>query len=342
MLTYFRAFLAQGPMCAVAFLAVYFILDLPPVSHSHWFTRLLSLDFSGALLLILATTALLFGLDRGSNVSWSSEYAYIPLAASLPLYVAFIFVEKHAPNPFAPPRIIFTRNLTPAYLCNFFAMAGYMATLFYIPLFFQAVDNLSSAAAGIRLIPGILGSVTGSVGGGIIMQRTGKYYTMTIIAYSLLFVGTTIIVACTGLLVNSTLGIIIGLAISGFGGGIGVTTTLIALIASADLADQAIVTACSYLFRSLGCSVGVSAVATVVQQVLRKQLRQKLKGEEAERIVREVRESLDFLKDLTPESRHLVREAYRVAVNRGFMVGTTILFGAVVASIFIRERKLSR
>jgi len=330
-------------MCFLAFLAVYFILSLPKTSHAHWATRIKHIDFLGAMLLISATSALLIGLDRGSNTSWTSILTISLLGASLPMYLLFMYVEHVAKHPFAPSRIIFNKALTPPFICNFFAFAGYMAMVFYIPLYFQAVSGLSSAQAGVRLIPAILGSVSGSVGGGLMMQKTGKYYWLTLWAYVMLLLGQIGILLCSGVLANSMTGIVLSLALSGVGGGIGVTTTLIALIACADPADQAIVTACSYLFRSLGSAVGVSLAATVVQQRLRDQLAKRLgDGEETDKIVQGVRESLEYLKQLTPEVREIVKICYARAVTAAFGFSGIVLVGAVVAAVFVRERKLSR
>jgi MFS family permease len=328
----------------VAFAAVYFVLHLPKVEESHWKEKLGRIDFLGAFCLVIATFTLLLGLDRGSNVSWSSNLAIVCLSVSSPLFAIFILVEmKWASNPFAPGHIIFERSLFASYLCNFFGIGGYMATLFYMPLFFQAVDGVSAFDAGLRLIPGIIASVLGSIGGGIIMQKTGKYYWITVMAYALLTCGATIIVLFSGLILNSTIGIITGLVFTGFGGGMGVTTTLIALIANADPKDQAIATACSYLFRSLGSVLGLSISATVVQQSLRTQLRAKLSdGDEADKIVERVRQSLDYINELDPRTRELVRGCYQKATNAAFGLTVLLVSGALVASFFIREKKLSK
>jgi hypothetical protein len=328
----------------VAFAAVYFVLHLPKVEESHWKEKLGRIDFLGAFCLVIATFTLLLGLDRGSNVSWSSNLAIVCLSVSSPLFAIFILVEmKWASNPFAPGHIIFERSLFASYLCNFFGIGGYMATLFYMPLFFQAVDGVSAFDAGLRLIPGIIASVMGSIGGGIIMQKTGKYYWITVMAYALLTCGATIIVLFSGLILNSTIGIITGLVFTGFGGGMGVTTTLIALIANADPKDQAIATACSYLFRSLGSVLGLSISATVVQQSLRTQLRAKLSdGDEADKIVERVRQSLDYINELDPRTRELVRGCYQKATNAAFGLTVLLVSGALVASFFIREKKLSK
>jgi hypothetical protein len=118
---------------------------------------------------------------------------------------------------------------------------------------------------------------------------------------------------------------------------------LIDAVSNAAPEDQAVTTACSYLFRSLGSVVGVSLSSTVIQQSLRDSLKEALgSGKEAENVVQKVRKSLDAIKELDPKTAQLVRDCYKQAVINGFtlMVGITVL--AVVSSVFIREKRLSR
>jgi len=137
---------------------------------------------------------------------------------------------------------------------------------------------------------------------------------------------------------------------------------LISLIANAAPADQAVATACSYLFRSLGSVVGMSVAASVVQQSLRIQLRDKLKsGKDADEIVRKVRESLDAIKTLDPKIAEIVRQCYGTATGAGFILMTGIVACALISActsfaggpsrigwranvpiVFIREKKLSK
>ena len=133
-----RAFLAQVPMCALAFVSVAVALKLPKVESSGWKAKLRRVDFLGAFVLVCAVFTLLLGLDRGSNVSWSATMTIVSLSVSFALFIFFVIVEqKFAAEPFAPGRIIFERTLFASYLCNFFSFAGWLAALFYIPLFYQ-------------------------------------------------------------------------------------------------------------------------------------------------------------------------------------------------------------
>ena len=163
------------------------------------------------------------------------------------------------------------------------------------------------------------------------MKRTGRYYWLTVCAYTFLALGIIPIILCAGLVTNNTYGISVGLVVGAFSNGIGVTTSLIALIANAAHEDQAVATACSYLFRSLGSVVGISLTATVVQQSLRGQLREKLgSSNDAAMIEMKVRESLDYLKTLDPATREIVRQCYGHSITAGF---TLMIFIASFAAI---------
>lgn len=338
------AFLAQFPMCILAFIAVSFMLKLPARESTHWKDKLRRIDFLGALVLVGAVLGFLLGLDRGSNVSWSMPLTIVSLCVSVVLFGVFILVEIYfAAEPFAPGHIIFSRTFFALYCCNFFSFGGWLAALFYIPLYFQAVDGVSATVAGLRLLPSILAGVTGSLLAGIIMRRTGKYFWLTIIAYSSLTLGCFTIYLFSGGVTESTVPMVLGMVFSAFGNGIGVTTTLIGLISNATFEDQAVVTACSYLFRSLGSVIGLSLSSTVVQQLLRERLRLRLKdSKDIDYIVNGVRESLDFIKKLDPDVAQIVRSCYGWSTNKGFGFMVVVVFFALFSACFMREAKLSR
>ncbi|KAL8651875.1 MAG: hypothetical protein Q9210_003011 [Variospora velana] len=338
------AFLAQAPMCALAFVSVTFVLHLPKRESAGWKKKLARVDFLGAFVLVSAVFTLLLGLDRGSNDSWTIPVTIASLSISFPLFILFALVEQRfAAEPFAPGRIIWDRSLVACYLCNFFSFAGYLSVIFYIPLFFQAVDGLTATQASVRLLPTILSGVCGSLFGGLLMQKTGRYYWLTVIAYSMLFLGILIVMLFSDLVMNNTYGIAVGLVLGGFGNGIGVTSSLIGLISNAAQADQAVATACSYLFRTMGSVVGLSLSATVVQQSLRNQLQERLNsGKDAEEVVRQVRQSLDYIKTLPPEVKQVVKECYSHATRDGFGLMLGITFFSMLSAWFIREKRLSK
>ena len=177
------------------------------------------------------------------------------------------------------------------------------------------------------------------------MQKTGKYYWITVIAYQFLVPAMIMILVFSGLAVNSTYGISVGIALGGFTNGIGITTTLLGLLSNAAPEDQAVVTACSYLFRSLGSIIGLALASTVVQQVLRTELTRELgSGDYGDQIARQVRESLDVIKTLDPALRDVVRECYGRSVRAGYglLIGFVILSALSSCEYFIYPTKPDR
>ncbi|KAL6236271.1 hypothetical protein BDW75DRAFT_229601 [Aspergillus navahoensis] len=314
------AFIAQFPLCVLAFIAVSVVLDLPAPEDSHWKSKLRRIDFPGAVVLIGAVLGFLVGFDRGSNVSWTMPLTVVSLSLSACLFGLFVVVEiYYATEPFAPGHIIFDRGFVAAYGCNFFSFGGWLSGLFYLPLYFQAMDGVSATVAGLRLLPSIFAGVSGSLFAGFVMKWTGKYYWLTAAGYVSLTLGLIVITLFSGVVAESLVPILIGTVACAFGNGIGVTTTLISLISNATPEDQAVVTACSYLFRSLGSVIGLALSSTVVQQVLRNRLRYALRdSKDIDRIVDGVRQSLDFIKTLDPAVARTVRDCYGWATNKGF------------------------
>jgi len=104
-----------------------------------------------------------------------------------------------------------------------------------------------------------------------------------------------------------------------------------------------VATACSYLFRSLGSTVGVSLSSTAANQVLRKQLEARLRsGKDVDIIVDGVRRNLGFIKTLEPATRTIVRRCYELSIRSAFTLEIGIVAGAAISAWFIREKSLSK
>jgi predicted MFS family arabinose efflux permease len=203
----------------LAFLSVYLVLDLPQRDNSHWSVKFFRIDFVGAFTLVSAVFLLLFGLDNGSNKGWGKRITFVPLALVPVLFAVFVLVEaKVAKEPFAPGRIIFDPHLLAAYGANFFGVASHVAVLFFIALFFQAALGMSATWSGVMFVPSTVSALAGSLLGGLVMKRTGRYYCLTLIGYALLLLGVVPMVVGAGQ--QSAAGTGVGLAVLSFGASI--------------------------------------------------------------------------------------------------------------------------
>jgi len=338
-----RAFLFQVPLTILAIVSVSLSLNMPKAPDSNLKDKFKRIDFAGASTLVLAVFFLLLGLDRGGNVSWRDKSTIISLSLFGVLSLLFGFIEvKVAKEPFAPKRIVFNRTLIASYLCNFFSIASVIGLLFHVALWFQAVKAFTASQAGLFLLPSVASSVMGSLGGGLIMQATGKYYALTVSALLVGFSGCLAVALMTGVLGYSYIAIIIGLFFMGLGNGTAITSTLISLIACAGPEDQALATAVSYLFRSLGGVVGVSVTSTITQDTLRSQLMKRLSGEHVDEIIDRVRKSLSAIHDLDPAIRVRVIESYDTAIHYALWVCVAGSGMAAISTWFIKEKPLNK
>ncbi|KAJ7029714.1 member of the major facilitator superfamily [Mycena alexandri] len=327
-------FLFQVPVIIIAFIIVSFALHLPQTETSDLKSKLRRVDFSGALSLVLCVFFLLFGLDRGGNITWNDEYTILALSAFAVFFVIFASVElAWAAEPFAPRRIIAHPSLIGAYMVNFFALMSSFSMLFHVSLFYQAVLGKSPSEVGFWLLPTVFAGAT------------GRYYWLTFFAYVAMLVGMLATVLEAGVIAKSAIGVAVGeccCGLSTFFECTGVTTSLIALIANAGPADQAMATAVSYLFRSLGSVVGLSIGSTLLQVSLRNSLRATLKGDmDVNEIIRRVRESLTYIDELDTATAALVRAAYEHAVTVTMWFSTIVAGLALVSAAFIKEKPIT-
>ncbi|XP_006464043.1 hypothetical protein AGABI2DRAFT_153035 [Agaricus bisporus var. bisporus H97] len=368
-------FFIQIPFAVASGVSVYLFLCMPtppspPFSDlggkASLKSKIRRIDVFGAVILVLSVFCLLFGLDHGGNMGWKNPVTIMSLVCFGIFFIMFGFIEgRLASEPFAPPRLIFNRALFASYLVNFLSVAASFGQLFHISLYFQAVLGKSASVTGAWLVIVISADLTSSLVSGVIIQSTGKYYWLSVASYTVLLAGTFTVASGTGILnLQKSMGVIIaGLAVTALGYSGGITTSLVSLIANVNRSDQAVATAVTYFFRSLGSVVGLSVGSTLVQTTLRSRLHHLVEGKHADevshsgtlcrqmeypgspllqQIVRQVRQSLSYLNKLDPETREIVRSAYGTAIQSTLILTMSFVLTAIIVSLFIVEKKLSK
>ncbi|KAH0578332.1 hypothetical protein H2248_003951 [Termitomyces sp. 'cryptogamus'] len=334
-------FLIQVPATFVAIASVSIALHIPTLQQSNLKAKLKRVDFAGSTALILCIFSLLVALDRGGNSSWSDTLTIYSLGAFACMFIIFMATEEwFAVEPFAPRLVVWGPSLIASYFVNFFSVAAGTTMVFHISLYYQAIRELKASEAGILLIPSILSGVAGSLAAGLLMQANGKYYSLTVIAYAMTVAGAVMTLSMAGTMIQSDWGVSLGLAVYGLGNGIGITTSLVSLIVNAGPENQAIATATSYLYRSLGAVVGVSIGNTLFQNGLRWDLTRKLTGTDVEEMIVQIRESLAYLGSLDPAIIAIIRSSYAHNVQLTLVLSAGLTICAFFCSFFIKEKML--
>ncbi|KAH9204514.1 putative MFS multidrug transporter [Leptodontidium sp. 2 PMI_412] len=333
------AFLIQVPFIIISTFLVFFRVKVPVVRIET--PSIKRVDFLGAITLVLALVLLLFGLNAGGNtVPWTHPLVLTTLPLSTLLFGVFVYVEeKIASEPIIPVRLLLDRTVASTCLVNWLNTMATFGLIFYGSLYFQAAMGLSPAESGARLIPQSLGTAIGSLGAGLIMRSTGKYYWLNaaIEASFVLACGS----MCTLALTTPAWLPFINFALSGICYGGMLTVNLSALIAAVDHSHQAVITSASYTFRSTGATLGITAASAIFQNLLKTQLWARLGDREgAAEVIRRVRGNIEEGKLLPENWRIPIVESYMVSL-RGvffFCLGLSIL--SFMIGLAMKERKL--
>lgn len=139
--------------------------------------------------------------------------------------------------------------------------------MFSVPLYFRVTANASNTTAGAHLFPAVLGNTVGGLLSGFVIQRTGRYKALTILA--------TLSSSLTYLLLitrwRGRISLLESLEIvpGGFGTGMASASAFIALTSSVRKEDMAVATGGMYLSTAVGMLVGLAVSSSVQVGTLR-------------------------------------------------------------------------
>lgn len=148
--------------------------------------------------------------------------------------------------------------------------------MFSVPLYFRVTKKISNVEAGSHLLPAVLSNTFGGLLAGIVIQRTGRYKMLTVLATTCASVSyALLIMRWKG---NTSWLESLEIMPSGFGTGLAFSATFIALQASVKREEIAISTGGLYTASAVGMVVGIAASSTAQLGTLRAALQQSLGG----------------------------------------------------------------
>jgi len=111
------------------------------------------LDVPGAITSTLGMTALVYGLVRAAETSWSDTATLISLVVGLVLIVMFVLNERRAAQPIMPLRLFASAERSAAYAGRVLFLGAMMGFWFFITQYLQTVHGYTALQAGIGFLP---------------------------------------------------------------------------------------------------------------------------------------------------------------------------------------------
>lgn len=147
------------------------------------FQKFIQMDFNGTALTLAAVVCYLLATEWGGNTKpWSSGSVIAVLVMFPVLVIAFIVNEwwmgENAQITF---RIIKQRTMLVICLFALFFAGSFFVLLYYLPIYFQAIEGTSPQASGVHNLPLIIAMTITSIASGGMISGFG-YYTPLMIS----------------------------------------------------------------------------------------------------------------------------------------------------------------
>ncbi|KAL7784968.1 major facilitator superfamily domain-containing protein [Trichoderma ceciliae] len=234
--------------------------------------RILEIDILGTAIFIPAIVCLLLALQwGGAEYAWRSSKIiglFVGFGLMIALFIGIQFWKGDKGT--LPPRMFKNRNVLFAMFFSLFFGAGFFPLVYYLSLYFQAIQGVSAVTAGIKILPLLLSTVVVSVTSGGLISVIG-YYNFIIIPCMILYtVGCGMI---TTFAVHTPLKEWFGYqVIAGLGIGAGFQASILVVQTVLSQEWVPVGTACVQFFQVLGGAVFVAVAQTLFQNGLIDQL----------------------------------------------------------------------
>jgi EmrB/QacA subfamily drug resistance transporter len=318
------------PVAVLAFVVLQKTLHLPVVR------REVHIDYLGAGLIVSGVSVLLIWVSlAGNDFAWRSSTSVLLVAAGVVVLLAAAYVEaKVAREPVIPTHIF--RDRTTALATFASAMVGvamFGATVF-LSQYFQIARGMTPTRAGLMSIAMVGGLAVSSTWSGRVITRTGRWKRFLVGGMAMVVVG----LGLLGLIDERTPLAVVAAFMLVVGVGLGASMQNLVLAAQNN-ASQANVGAASAVvtfFRSMGGSIGVSALGALLSA----QVADKVTAGLARLHIPVGSHQSHDIPDLTAlpaPVREVFEHAFGASTGELFLVSAPFALAALVAVLFIRE-----
>ncbi|WP_054950548.1 MDR family MFS transporter [Numidum massiliense] len=223
------------------------------------------IDYFGSLFLTLTVVPLLLAFSwAGKEYAWTSPQISGLFASAVLALTAFILIESKVKNPVIPLTLFKNSVFVISNLASLTMGAGMFGAIMFMPFFVQGVLGTSATSSGLVTMPMTFSLMIGSALSGQLIARTGKYKKLALGGLFVIVVG---MVAMSFMSANASIPFaIVTIVVVGFGIGIGMPVFTLTIQNAVDHSVLGTATASSQLFRSLGGTIGVSVMGTVLTQ----------------------------------------------------------------------------
>jgi EmrB/QacA subfamily drug resistance transporter len=317
------------PVAVAAFLVLQFKLHLPVVKRD------VQIDYLGATLIVGGVSVLLVWVSlAGQQFDWVSPTSAGMVVGGLAVIAAALYVEaKVAAEPIIPLRLFRDRTTSLATAASVLIGVSMFGATVYLSEYFQNARGMTPTEAGLMSVAMVGGLLVSSIVSGRIITRTGLWKRYLVGGMVLVVAGLTLL----GTIDATTPLVEVGafMALLGLGLGATMQNLVLAVQNNTAQADMGAASSVVSFFRSMGGSIGVSALGALLSH----QVTQKVTDGLAALGIEGGHSTgtIPDLDSLPAPVRALYESAFGEATGHVFLVAAPFAFLAFLCILFIRE-----
>ncbi len=329
-------FYINVPIGIAAFVVLGAVLHLPVHKRKH------KIDWLGACLLVLGVVLLLLvTVWGGQRYDWGSPQIIGLAFGGVLVFVLFILQELRHPEPMIPMNMFRLPVMRVSSAIGFVVGFSLFGAIVYLSIYMQVVRGASPTAAGLQLLPLMVGLLITSILSGRLITRTGKYKIFPIIGTALATIG----LAMLSLVNQETSLWYLSAAMLILGAGLGnvMQVLVIAVQNNVEQRQLGAATSTSTFFRSIGGSFGTAIFGAVWTAQLAAQLALELPGVPLTGPDgSDVTSSIGNIQALPPDIQEYVLTAMSHAIDNTFLFAVPFMAVAFLLSFFLKEVPLRK
>ena len=351
-------FYVNMPLGALAVLAAGLTLPKHNRQRAH------QIDYFGALALVAATVPMLLAFSwAGTQYAWDSVQIVGLLLFAALMAGLFFWIENRAAEPIIEPALFRNSIFSVSVIATFLLSVGMFGATLFLPLFAQAVLGDSATGSGVVLTPMMIGFMFSSILGGQLMSRTGRYKGLALVGFMVTAVG-------MGLLsqmdIHATDALIIrNMIVTGLGLGMLMSLFTIVVQNAFPFSKLGQVTATISFFRSIGGTIGVAVLGSIMtnrfigglQANLPASVKQAIPADKlalfenpellmSPEAMTRVQQGFGALGPQGPQLFNQLLQAIRLSLSQAitelFYIGVASMLVAFIATLFLKEIPLRK
>ncbi|KAK2044530.1 major facilitator superfamily transporter [Colletotrichum somersetense] len=333
------------PISGVGIVVLFFVLKLHN-PRTPALEGLRAIDWAGTATIIGGTLMFLFGLELGGVTHpWGSPTVVCLLVFGALTIGLFVVNEcRYARYPVIPMHLFRSWSNVAAFATSFCHAFAFISGSYWLPLYFQGVQGVSSLLSGVYLLPYVLSLSLMSAAAGVLIRKTGNYLYLIVGGMLVATVG-------FGLFRDLPLDrdlakIVLYQVVAGLGIGPNFQAPLIAVQTSVGPRDIAAATSAFGFVRQMGTSISVVVGGVVFNNEMQKQharLRAELGPELADMLSgSSAASSVGVVAGLRGDEGRVARGAYLNGLKTMYIVYVAFAGLGLAMSLFIRQKQLSK